>query len=79
MTRREVVYAVLRDRANEWVSANDLVDAGSGWRYAARVYELRAAGHVIEERADPTGRTRVAQYRLVVPDARQLSLEDAAA
>ena len=48
MTKREIAYAVLRERANEWVSGNLLVEAGVGWRYAARVEELRKAGHTIE-------------------------------
>lgn len=67
MTKRELVYAVLRDHANEWVSGNDLVAAGSGYRYSARLYELRQAGHVIEERPDPSG-SAIHQYRLVIPD-----------
>ena len=68
MTKREIAYAVLRERANEWVSGNLLVEAGVGWRYSARLYELRQAGHVIEERPDPTGRSAVHEYRLVIPD-----------
>lgn len=66
MTNRDRVLAALRARPNQWLSGHDLVDAGGGWRYGARVYELRQAGHVIEERRDPTGRTSVGQYRLVV-------------
>ena len=68
MTKREVVYTVLRNRANEWISGKLLVDAGSGWRYSARIYELRQAGHVIEERADPTGASSIHEYRMVVAD-----------
>lgn len=68
MTRREVVYTVLRENANQWVSGNALVEAGSGWRFSARIYELRRAGHVIEERPDPTGRSRTHEYRLRVAD-----------
>ena len=68
MTKRQIAYTVLREHVNEWISGNDLVAAGVGWRYSARLYELRQAGHVIEERPDPEGRTSVHQYRLVIPD-----------
>ena len=66
MTRREIAYTVLREHANEWVSGSALVEAGVGWRYSARLYELRQAGHVIEERPDPN--SSIHQYRLVIPD-----------
>ena len=66
MTRREIAYTVLREHANEWVSGSQLVEAGVGWRYSARLYELRKAGHVIEERPDPN--SAIHQYRLVLPD-----------
>ena len=66
MTRREIAYNVLREHANEWVSGSKLVEAGVGWRYSARLYELRQAGHVIEERPDPN--SSIHQYRLVIPD-----------
>ena len=45
MTNREIVYTVLRERANEWVNGNDLVAAGAGYRFGARIHELRQAGH----------------------------------
>lgn len=66
MSKRALVYAILRDHANEWVSGATLVEAGAGWRYAARIHELREAGHVIESRPDPA--SAVHQYRLVIPD-----------
>lgn len=74
MTRHSVVYEVLRAHANDWVSGNLLVEAGSGWRYSARIYELRKAGHVIEER--PSKVSAVHDYRLVLGEP--LSLWDAA-
>ena len=46
-TRREIVYNVLRDRANEWVNVADLMAAGSGSRYGGRIHDLRKAGHTI--------------------------------
>jgi hypothetical protein len=48
MTRRSVVYTVLRERANEWTSGNTLVAAGAGYRFSARIYELRQAGRFNE-------------------------------
>jgi hypothetical protein len=66
MSRREVVYTVLRDRANEWISGNTLVAAGAGYRFSARIYELRKAGHVIEERK--AADSAVSEYRLVIED-----------
>lgn len=67
MTNRERVLAALQARPNQWLAGHELVEAGGGWRYGARIYELRAQGHVIEERRDPSGRTSVGQYRLVAP------------
>jgi biotin operon repressor len=79
MSNRDIAYNVLRDHANEWVSGNTLVAAGAGYRFSARIYELRKAGHVIEERKS-TGRSAVHEYRLVVADVApgQVALWDAA-
>jgi hypothetical protein len=80
MSNRDVAYNVLRDHANEWISGNTLVAAGAGYRFSARIYELRKAGHVIEERPDPSGRSAVHEYRLVIEDVApgQVALWDAA-
>jgi hypothetical protein len=80
MSNRDIAYNVLRDHANEWISGNTLVAAGAGYRFSARIYELRKAGHVIEERPDPSGRSAVHEYRLVVADVApgQVALWDAA-
>ena len=67
MTNRDRVLAALMARPNEWLSGKALVDAGGGWRYGARIHELRQAGHIIEERPDPEHRTSVGQYRIVIP------------
>jgi hypothetical protein len=67
MTKRQIAFTVLRENANEWVSGNLLVEAGVGWRYAARIHELRAAGWKIESRPDPSG-SAIHQYRLVLED-----------
>ena len=66
-TNRDRVLAALMARPNEWISGKALVEAGGGWRYGGRIYELRQAGHVIEERPDPDKRTAVGQYRIVIP------------
>ena len=66
VTKREIVYTVLRERANEWVSGNDLVAAGAGWRFGGRIHELRQAGHVIERRRSLG--SAVWDYRLVIED-----------
>jgi hypothetical protein len=68
MTRREIVWNVLRENANTYVSGNTLVAAGAGYRFSARIYELRQAGHRIEERPDPTGASKVHEYRLIIED-----------
>ena len=68
MTRRSATLAALSARPNTWVSGLTLVEAGSGWRYSARIWELRKQGFVIEERADPEKRSAVHQYRLVVAE-----------
>jgi hypothetical protein len=80
MSNRDIAYNVLRDHANEWISGNTLVAAGAGYRFSARIYELRKAGHVIEERPDPSGRSAVHEYRLVIEDVApgQVALWDAA-
>jgi hypothetical protein len=43
-----------------------LVAAGAGYRFSARIYELRKAGHVIEERK--AADSAVSEYRLVIED-----------
>ena len=80
MTNRDRVLAALMAHPNQWVSGRDLVDAGGGWRYGARVYELRKQGHVIEERPEPDSESRVGQYRIVVePEQTSLFGKDVAA
>jgi hypothetical protein len=68
MSNRDVAYNVLRDHANEWISGNTLVAAGAGYRYSARIAELREAGHTIEARRDPSGKSSVWEFRLVLRD-----------
>jgi hypothetical protein len=79
MTNRDRVLAVLQARAGEWISGVDFVAAGGGYRYGGRVHELRQAGYVIEERRDPTGRTAVGQYRLVVDPVQLAAFGETAA
>jgi hypothetical protein len=74
MTRREIVWNVLRDNANTFVSGNTLVAAGAGYRFGGRIEELRKAGHTIESRPDPTHKSAVWEYRLVLDDQQDLGL-----
>jgi hypothetical protein len=64
-SNKQVILDVLRGaEANDgWVSGTDLAFAGGGFRFGARIAELRKAGHVIERR--PSKRSAVHEYRLV--------------
>lgn len=62
--------AALRASHGAWISGNELAHA-SGWRFSARVYELRAEGYVIERRSSRNG-WAVDEYRLV--ESEQLRL-----
>ena len=50
MTRRNEALAYLSRHAGAWMRATDLIEAGAGLRYAARIAELREAGYDIEGR-----------------------------
>lgn len=58
------VLARLEAADGRWVPGLALAmpDTG-GLRFGGRVHELRAMGYAIEDRPDPSGRTRVHQYR----------------
>lgn len=60
------VLARLRAADGAWVNGIALAmpDTG-GLRFGGRIHELRVMGYDIEDRPDPSGRTRVHQYRLV--------------
>lgn len=75
MTKREITYHVLRDNAGMWVSGKVLVEAGAGWRFGARIHELRQAGHRIERKADPD--SAIDMYRLVIAEQIDFGLEAA--
>jgi len=53
----------LRAAGGGWISGNRLADA-AGYRFSARLHELRAAGYVIERRTAADG-SPVDWYRLV--------------
>jgi hypothetical protein len=63
----ERVLARLRAADGGWVPGLALAmpDTG-GLRFGGRIHELRQMGYAIEDQPDPTGRTRVHQYRLPV-------------
>lgn len=77
MTRRDAALTALQARPGQWITGAELIDAGAGYRYAARIHELKQAGHRIEERADPTKRSKLGQYRLIAEPV-QMTLEDVA-
>lgn len=60
------VLARLRAAEGAWVRGIDLAhpDVG-GLRFGGRIHELRQMGYVIEDRPDPSGKTRVHVYRLI--------------
>ena len=60
------VLARLRAAGGGWVRGIDLAapDCG-GLRFGGRVHELRQMGFIIEDRPDPSGNTRVHQYRVI--------------
>lgn len=68
MTNRECALALFLRRPGEWIGGQEFVEAGAGYRYAARIWELRQpkwGGHNIEERRDPTGRSALGQWRYI--------------
>lgn len=64
--------ARLKSANGQWVPGLALAmpDTG-GLRFGGRVHELRQMGYVIEDRPDPSGRTKVHQYRLVEQPVQQ--------
>jgi biotin operon repressor len=69
-TSRVLARLVMAD--GQWISGNELARA-VGWRYGARVYELRQLGYTIERRSAPNG-SPVDEYR-IVPLAEQQSMD----
>ena len=65
MTARGRVLDLLDHARGEWVTGVALAGVG-GYRFGARIHELRQDGWVIERRTDP--RSAVDQYRLVPQD-----------
>jgi hypothetical protein len=65
MTQTEAVLALLRSRGSEGLTALDALGIVGTMRLAARISDLRAAGHLIttETVTTPNG-ARVARYRL---------------
>jgi hypothetical protein len=46
-SQRDRLLALLKARANQWVSVRDVADV-AGLQYNARIFELRALGHPIQ-------------------------------
>lgn len=68
------VLQQLRLYSGGWVRGVELArpDVG-GLRFGGRIHELRQLGYDIEDKPDPSGKTRVHLYRLVEAP-RQLTL-----
>lgn len=66
--------ARLRHANGAWVPGRELAEV-SGYRFGGRIFELRAAGFVIERRSSRT--SAVDEYRIV--EQRQLTLDEAVA
>jgi hypothetical protein len=62
-TQRDRILQLLRDANGGWVPLPELVKLAA--QYSARVAELRAQGHVIENRTEWAGRQRHCWFRLV--------------
>ncbi len=62
----KAVLARLSAADGAWVRGIDLAhpDVG-GLRFGGRIHELRQMGYAIEDRPDPSGKTKVHVYRLV--------------
>ncbi len=55
MTAKAEALAVLARHAGEWVTAQELIDAGAGYRFGARLDDLRRDGHAIESKRGKRG------------------------
>ena len=63
MTAKAEALAVLARHAGDWVTAQQLIDAGAGYRFGGRLHELKQEGHDIESKRGERGWL----YRLRVP------------
>ena len=61
-TARRALY-VLRAADGAWLSGNRIAEV-AGFRFGARLFELRAEGYTIERRSAPNGNA-TDEYRLV--------------
>ena len=68
MTAKAEALAVLARHAGEWITAQELIDAGAGYRFGARLDDLRRDGHAIESKRGKRGWL----YRLRVPGQTEL-------
>jgi hypothetical protein len=62
MTRRWLLLKLLEEAGDRGVTTGEILTAGVGSRYGARLLELREAGHVVEGERERDGSWR---YRLV--------------
>ena len=69
-TSKQRILWLLREAEGRWLSGLALAEVG-GYRFGARILELRADGYAIQRRPSP--RSAVHEYRLV-PQDEQLSI-----
>jgi biotin operon repressor len=70
-SQREKILRLLQGRTNEWVSLPEILSLGVA-QYNARLFELRALGHKIENKTQEVEGVRHSWYRLVTEKPLQL-------
>lgn len=62
-SQKDIILRELKDAPGKWVNGIVFVAQGAGFRYAARIHELRKEGHNIESQRGYG--TPLFDYRLV--------------
>lgn len=70
MTQHSKILNLLKDNKNNWVSLPEILHLGIA-QYNARILELRALGHKIENKTQEVEGVRHSWYRLVVEPNQQ--------
>ena len=58
------ILALLKRRSSRGITSWDALSEIGCMRLAARIYDLRCAGHDIQTRMEDTGSTKIARYVL---------------
>lgn len=69
-TQRDKILALLQSRANQWVALFEILPLAA--QYGARIFELRGAGHRIENKTEHRNGQVHSWFRLVEPDQARL-------